>query len=299
MDDEPALLAAIEARPDDDTPRLAYADWLDEHAADLPDPDAARIRAEFVRVQCAIKRVEALPGDQQRPHVHLWQRQQHLLDHHRRDLLGPLGGELTYFDAIFDRGFVQQLIVTADLFLRYAEAIRVLWPRPRVRVTEAQGELIPALLVLPELELIEALTVVLVDDVTTGACDLVWVAESLATCSNLGGLEVLEMPSCYIGDTGLEAIARSRRLPRLIELDLQENEISELGVRSLVESPLWPRLRRLGLRRNPLGDGAAEVLALAAADSQLEHLDLRNAGIGPDGHRLLLRAYKGGRLTLF
>lgn len=33
MTDEDALLAAICAKPLEDTPRLAYADWLDEHAA--------------------------------------------------------------------------------------------------------------------------------------------------------------------------------------------------------------------------------------------------------------------------
>jgi uncharacterized protein (TIGR02996 family) len=45
MDDvERALLAAIIAEPEDDTPRLVYADWLDEHAR----PE----RAEFIRVQC-------------------------------------------------------------------------------------------------------------------------------------------------------------------------------------------------------------------------------------------------------
>ncbi|VTR96727.1 Repeat-companion domain protein OS=Isosphaera pallida (strain ATCC 43644 / DSM 9630 / IS1B) GN=Isop_0391 PE=4 SV=1 [Gemmata massiliana] len=43
MSDETALLAAIYANPDEDTPRLVYADWLDEHG----DP----ARAEFIRVQ--------------------------------------------------------------------------------------------------------------------------------------------------------------------------------------------------------------------------------------------------------
>ncbi len=43
MSDGDALLAAILAHPDEDTPRLVYADWLDEHN----DPD----RAEFIRVQ--------------------------------------------------------------------------------------------------------------------------------------------------------------------------------------------------------------------------------------------------------
>src|SRR4051812_27984132 len=42
------LLQAIEAQPDDDLPRLAYADWLDEHG------DAAR--AELIRAQVALAR---------------------------------------------------------------------------------------------------------------------------------------------------------------------------------------------------------------------------------------------------
>ncbi|HEY1186518.1 MAG TPA: TIGR02996 domain-containing protein [Gemmata sp.] len=46
MSDEDALLAAISAHPDEDTPRLAYADWLDEHG----DPD----RAEFIRLQIGL-----------------------------------------------------------------------------------------------------------------------------------------------------------------------------------------------------------------------------------------------------
>ena len=40
MSDEHALLAAFAANLDEDTPRLAYADWLGEHAAELEDPKA-------------------------------------------------------------------------------------------------------------------------------------------------------------------------------------------------------------------------------------------------------------------
>ena len=46
------LLAAVLAAPDDDTPRLAAADWLDEYAGDLPDPGLARDRSELIRAQC-------------------------------------------------------------------------------------------------------------------------------------------------------------------------------------------------------------------------------------------------------
>jgi uncharacterized protein (TIGR02996 family) len=48
MDDHAALLAAVVDRPDDDTPRLVLADWLDDHG----DPD----RAAFVRAQVELAR---------------------------------------------------------------------------------------------------------------------------------------------------------------------------------------------------------------------------------------------------
>ena len=47
LSDRDALLAAIRAHPEEDTPRLMLADWLDEQG-----DDAARARAEFVRLQC-------------------------------------------------------------------------------------------------------------------------------------------------------------------------------------------------------------------------------------------------------
>jgi uncharacterized protein (TIGR02996 family) len=77
--DEPAMLAVICAEPEEDTPRLMYADWLDEHAESVPCPvssqldpgwaahlkccdhtgsvpDGRAARAEFIRVQCELAR---------------------------------------------------------------------------------------------------------------------------------------------------------------------------------------------------------------------------------------------------
>jgi uncharacterized protein (TIGR02996 family) len=58
MSDERALLAAICAEPDEDTLRLAYADWLDEHANALPGRDPAEVhtRAAFIRLQIEAER---------------------------------------------------------------------------------------------------------------------------------------------------------------------------------------------------------------------------------------------------
>ncbi|AMV30081.1 hypothetical protein VT84_37150 [Gemmata sp. SH-PL17] len=48
MSERAALLTAIRNHLDDDTPRLVYADWLDEHAVD----DRDRATAEFIRASC-------------------------------------------------------------------------------------------------------------------------------------------------------------------------------------------------------------------------------------------------------
>lgn len=50
MNDRAAFLAAIIAEPENDLPRLIYADYLDEHGEVE--------RAEFIRVQCRIAELE-------------------------------------------------------------------------------------------------------------------------------------------------------------------------------------------------------------------------------------------------
>jgi uncharacterized protein (TIGR02996 family) len=45
MSDDAAFLAAIKAAPNDNTARLVYADWLDEHN---------RRGGEFLRIECAL-----------------------------------------------------------------------------------------------------------------------------------------------------------------------------------------------------------------------------------------------------
>src|SRR5262245_22115075 len=77
MSTESALLLAIRANPDEDTPRLVYADWLDEHADAIPgrDPKAVRGRAEFIRLQIAYEGREEDPdlaGARDRADALLW-----------------------------------------------------------------------------------------------------------------------------------------------------------------------------------------------------------------------------------
>ena len=79
---EAGFLADICAHPDDDAPRLIYADWLEERGQ---RGDAAR--AEFIRVQCALERGDGDAREQSR----LRERQGALLKKHLTAWARPCG----------------------------------------------------------------------------------------------------------------------------------------------------------------------------------------------------------------
>ena len=81
MDDRRALMAAIIANPDDDTPRLALADWLDEYG-NAHD----RARAAFIRLQVEAAKLPV--GDAKR--ARLEADASKLADAHRLEWVKPL-----------------------------------------------------------------------------------------------------------------------------------------------------------------------------------------------------------------
>ena len=74
-----AFLQAILAEPDDDAPRLIYADWLEERG----DP-----RGAFIRLQCALERFG--PFDPARPDLE--DEASELLYLHEEEWTAPLRG---------------------------------------------------------------------------------------------------------------------------------------------------------------------------------------------------------------
>jgi uncharacterized protein (TIGR02996 family) len=288
MDVQAAILAAIADRPADDTPRLAYADWLDDHAEYFPDPAAARARAEFIRVQCEVKRLEHLPNALLQGYADLYRRQDALLTHHRRDLLGPLSDALGPHDAVFDRGFVTELGLDAAAFVQHASFIASLTPRPDVSVTVPHPT--AEFLGSPHLELVTAVR---------------W--QSLASPPDgdypvpprWDRLRVLNVSGCEVDDVHLHGLVgtRDRSLPALTDFDVSWNAITDEGVRSLVASPLWPRLRVLVIGSNPISDIGAKVLAEAPATT-LKYLNVARTGMTSDGRNRLL-GREGWKVDLF
>jgi uncharacterized protein (TIGR02996 family) len=112
MTHDEAFLQAILDEPDDDTPRLIYADWLEERG----DP-----RGEFIRLQCLIEKNKAgihwLPALRRRERELLTQA--HLWGLNWILLLGKNWKD----KVVYRRGFVASIALSAHEFILHAQQI--------------------------------------------------------------------------------------------------------------------------------------------------------------------------------
>jgi uncharacterized protein (TIGR02996 family) len=112
--EEDALMRAVIAEPDDDAPRLIYADWLDEHGESE--------RAEFIRVQIAAAGL-SLKDPRLPP---LWRREGQLLRRNREAWAAPIRAVSRAHR--FFRGFVEYVACDAGQVLSYGGELFTLAP---------------------------------------------------------------------------------------------------------------------------------------------------------------------------
>jgi len=256
LQEEEPFLHAIADAPDDDLPRLIFADWLEERG----DP-----RAEFIRVQCELAR---LPADDAHRRS-LATRERQLLRQHYRNWTGPLlmrvGHGLEYGEPTYERGFIEEIRITAEDFLAHAPALFARAPLQRVHLSTAGGY-VPQLADCPYLARLTALAF---SWDRIGGKRL----RSLLASPYLARLKCLRLETCGIGDDGAEALAAAPALAGLTQLDLstQEaparpgnssrmNQIGDAGASLLVQSPHLGRLESLDLRGNPIGAAGQTAL---------------------------------------
>jgi uncharacterized protein (TIGR02996 family) len=288
-----AFLLDIIESPEDDAPRLVYADFLD----DLDQPD----RAEFIRVQC---RRASLPADHPEQRK-LASRESDLLLLHEADwrsTLPELEG-VTWED--FQRGFVESAFIeSAEVFLREAEALFAAAPVRRVRigrlddVTGEQMARSPFLGRLLELNLgnnsglTPAGVRALADSPHLAGMNALLLhynplgnvaVASLARSHGLGKLRELYLSGTEVGDAGVVALAGQGRLPELIDLDLRDNQVGDPGARSLAHNNNLEQLRTIWLVNNQIGESGAEALAWSERLPRLERLYLNYNPIGNNG----------------
>jgi uncharacterized protein (TIGR02996 family) len=239
MDDRRALMAAIIANPDEDTPRLALADWLQEHG-DKHD----QARAEFIRLQIA----EAGTKNAAEANA-LAARAATIHKRHARHWLGPLVALASKYNGdAFKRGLFERWWTSAGNFLKppHQAAVCEWFPRLGIRSLNLSDptkrvKLLadsPALAWATHLHWFDAK---IEDDGF----------EALAASPHLERLTRLTIDKPRCTDAGLKVFARSKGFPNLRALGLPaglwRGDFSSLGVRQVLDSDRFPRLDELDL----------------------------------------------------
>jgi uncharacterized protein (TIGR02996 family) len=203
-----ALLFAVAENPDDDTPRLVFADWLDEHG-DAVD----RAWAEYIRLECASAQ---LPIDSPKRNL-LQQRSTYLYQSHAhmgwRDLL-PAG----FGDWGFHRGFPYCVRTNTLNFVRRGKSLFRRAPVQRLILTSLRGYL-DALLASPLLTHLRGLELLHEDLSDDGAAQL-------AACPHVARLTALRVISSRLTDVGAAALAASPTMTRLTDLQVGGDHVS-------------------------------------------------------------------------
>jgi uncharacterized protein (TIGR02996 family) len=284
------FLEEIVANIDEDTPRLAYADWLSENGREE--------RAEFVRVQVERASLPAWDAAQ----VPLRLREAELLKKHGEEWLAEIPAPDGARWEGFRRGIVAEVSFKDFEAMRKlahecravapVEAVTVRWPRRReaersvkpiaeLRELSLRGMLdsedaVEWLAESPQLATLRCLT-------TRG----LWAdtLETLAASPHLANLRVLRLPSNNFGNPGIEALVGAASLKSLEELDLSalaaherynyDPVIRAAGMDMLVGWAGLAKVRVLNLSRNDLTRDGLRALVRSPNAAKLKELSLR------------------------
>ncbi|HEY1065456.1 MAG TPA: TIGR02996 domain-containing protein, partial [Pirellulales bacterium] len=135
MSQQAALLRAVIAAPDDDAPRLIYADWLDEQG----DSE----RAEFIRLQCAL---ETSAADSAEDAAKI-ERESELLDRFACLWANDLQPEVRGWT--FRRGFVERIETNLQTSRDAIAAVLQKAPIRHIRDTSQMSDLSGVVAALP------------------------------------------------------------------------------------------------------------------------------------------------------
>jgi uncharacterized protein (TIGR02996 family) len=245
MTDREALYAAICAHPDEDTPRLAFADFLDEQGG-----KQNTFRAEFIRTEVALAREErwskpwrALAEKSRKLNYRVFE----LARKNKLPWVAHLKGRALAWE--LDHGFIGHVTVYSKRFV--AEAKKFFDDDPIrsvkfAKLTAKQGSVSPA---------------------------------ELFACPHLARLAKLNLDGSGLTDRNLDRLAASPHLAALRSLSLGwENPFSKAAVPNLLKK--LPALSELHVWWNErFEDAHALELAKCPQFARVSVLDLNNAAL--------------------
>jgi uncharacterized protein (TIGR02996 family) len=257
------FIRQILASPDEDAPRLAYADWLEQQGE--------HDRAEFIR--CQVEAARLLPRDPQLEQ--LTARAATLLQAHQTEweTLPPEIAESARVGS-FERGFPA-------------------WAR--CSITDFPSDIAPH---LPHLWRVAPITQLELYDLNAATWDVDFVEswirvenyEALANLPELVHIRSLSVAECAIRAKHLKPLLASPHLSNLRELHLSLNRLGDAGARLVAESPRALGLTHLDLSESGVGNQGAEALAQSPRLANLKTLLLRVNRLGEEGGRAIARS---------
>lgn len=251
--DEQSFINAIIATPEDDMPRLIFADWLEEHGNQQ--------RAEFIRAQIQIANRCTLDG---RP----------LDDDERRSLDRFCSDHLTKCEDQYEKPF-RQCGLRVEQYRKGLPAV--------LRVEKHKVHNLPD-------RLNAACRLGPINGITFANCELTEEAlRSTLESQCCGQITSLDFTSCKLANCDMRVIGPALNASHLKCLNLSNNIFTRDGIESLGRNQaLCSRLETLDVSNNEIDSSAVHVIATRFP--QLKRLNLANTRCGKHGVRALATA---------
>lgn len=268
MTDLEALHHAVLDRPDDDTPRLVYADALD----DLGYAD----RAAFVRDQ--VEAARAAPWEPAAIRARF-----HGVARDAADLPALPDG-LGWAARPFRRGFPARVQARdGGAFVAAADRLYALAPVESLELSAARAADVAALAACPGLARLKRLVV------REGLGQAF--AQVLLNSPHLDGLEELVIGAGLTSSRTARAVVGSRAFRGLRALSYSDDQPGGALIAALADLAT-ASLRVLDIRGSRLTADALRRLVDSPVDGQLEELDIGDNHIGPNGFNAFLRDHE-------
>jgi uncharacterized protein (TIGR02996 family) len=297
MNERELLLRAVCENPDEDAPRLVFADWLQENGEEE--------QAEFIRLQIEIA---GLPDGKKK--LKKQEREKALLDAHGEEWAEPLRSldlSLVAYQKPtprsrngieFRRGFPYGLQIDEGKAQFADHAAKLFRCAPVQRISFYHQWGYTKLAACPELLRLRELSL---DRSGYETPELV-VFFGSKFLKNVTRLELIaDDDNGHLAPDGIELLSKTRSLPALRHLDLSHNwcgwEGDDGWVETFAKGKLSGQLESLFLRGTLIGDKAARTLAHCRRLHSLKHLDLSCNYVGEDGARAVATTKNLPKLT--
>ncbi|HUR55777.1 MAG TPA: TIGR02996 domain-containing protein [Gemmataceae bacterium] len=240
------LYRAVLDHPDEDTPRLMYADWLDENG----DP----ARAEFIRLQCALsEREHAAPVPPADADL------RRMLDL-RRQMESRWLAEMPLIYGVhwvgFRRGFPGVRVTSPTTLVRSARKVFAAAPVEAVTVDGLNATGAGSLADSPVLRRIRHLTLDRYYIGREGDGPL----RRILHAPGVSGLRSLTVTGSFLDEPGMRVVATGPHLTALEWLNTSYGAVTDASAALLLASPALDRLRGGPFRGNNLGPAMKEKL---------------------------------------